>query len=66
MKIAHTSEHSQGQIYVPAANMLLFVAVIFVMLRFRSSANLAAAYGMCRARCCTISNTTRPYMKEMY
>jgi len=30
MKIAHTSEHSQGQIYVPAANMLLFVAVIFV------------------------------------
>lgn len=46
MKIAHTSEHSQGQIYVPAANMLLFVAVIFVMLRFRSSANLAAAYGI--------------------
>ncbi|EOW9183903.1 potassium transporter Kup [Vibrio cholerae] len=46
MKIAHTSEHSQGQIYVPAANMLLFVAVIFMMLRFRSSANLAAAYGI--------------------
>ncbi|MBF4401560.1 KUP/HAK/KT family potassium transporter, partial [Vibrio anguillarum] len=28
LKITHTSEHSQGQIYVPAANVLLFVAVL--------------------------------------
>ncbi|NAW91286.1 MULTISPECIES: potassium transporter Kup [unclassified Vibrio] len=56
LKITHTSEHSQGQIYVPAANVLLFVAVLFVMMRFQSSANLAAAYGIAVTAIMTISS----------
>ena len=46
LKIEHTSARSQGQIYVPFANTLLCIVVLFVMVRFQSSANLAAAYGI--------------------
>ena len=46
MRIAHTSESSIGQIYVPWVNGLLMVAVIVLILAFRSSAALGYAYGM--------------------
>ena len=46
MRIAHTSESSIGQIYVPWVNGLLMVAVIVLVLAFRSSAALGYAYGM--------------------
>jgi len=46
MRIAHTSESSIGQIYVPWVNGLLMVAVTFLVLAFRSSAALGYAYGM--------------------
>jgi KUP system potassium uptake protein len=42
----HTSEHQIGQIYVASINWALFVSVIGLVLGFRSSTNLAAAYGM--------------------
>jgi KUP system potassium uptake protein len=35
-----------GQIYIPRVNIILAVAVIFVVLLFESSSNLAAAYGV--------------------
>jgi KUP system potassium uptake protein len=35
-----------GQIYVPAINGMLFAAVVFLVLFFKSSDNLAAAYGI--------------------
>ncbi len=46
LAIVHTSKDERGQIYVPAVNWLLFSAVIGLVLAFRSSSNLAAAYGM--------------------
>lgn len=46
MEVIHTSEREEGQIYVPAINWILLVAVILLVLGFRSSSNLAAAYGI--------------------
>ncbi|MEZ6062120.1 MAG: potassium transporter Kup [Planctomycetaceae bacterium] len=45
-RIIHTSKDERGQIYVPTVNWLLFVAVIGLVLAFRTSSKLAAAYGM--------------------
>ena len=42
----HTSATQIGQIYIPAINWLLMVACIGLVLGFRHSANLAAAYGI--------------------
>ncbi|MCL4832836.1 MAG: potassium transporter Kup [Caldilineaceae bacterium] len=44
--IRHTSAMERGQVYVPAVNWLLMVACISLVLAFRSSSNLAAAYGV--------------------
>ncbi len=46
LTIRHTSEREIGQIYVPAVNAALFVAVVLLVLKFGSSARLAAAYGI--------------------
>ena len=44
--ITHTSEAVSGQIYMPRVNWMLLVGVLFVVVIFRSSTNLAAAYGV--------------------
>ena len=44
--IRHTSEETIGQIYVPKVNLFLLIAVEAVVLGFRSSDNLASAYGI--------------------
>lgn len=46
MSIVHTSGKEEGQIYVPLTNWTLFVAVIALVIGFKSSSNLAAAYGL--------------------
>lgn len=46
MKVKHTSAEERGQIYVPTVNWLLLIATIFLVLEFRTSSNLAAAYGI--------------------
>lgn len=46
LKILHTSEQVRGQIYMPAVNWLLMVACLGLVVTFRSSGNLAAAYGL--------------------
>jgi KUP system potassium uptake protein len=46
MRITHTSEHHIGQIYIGSINWLLMIACISLVLGFRESANLAAAYGV--------------------
>lgn len=45
-EIRHTSESMAGQIYMPRVNWLIFVAVLFVIFAFKTSSNLAAAYGI--------------------
>jgi KUP system potassium uptake protein len=44
--IVHTSPEEIGQIYIPVVNGLLMVATVGLVLGFRSSDNLAAAYGV--------------------
>jgi len=46
MTIRHTSEREIGQVYVPAINALLLVAVIVIVVSFGSSTALANAYGV--------------------
>jgi KUP system potassium uptake protein len=45
-EIRHTSEAHSGQIYIPRINMLLLIAVVMLVLMFRSSSALASAYGI--------------------
>lgn len=46
LDIQHTSEKAIGQVYLPAVNWTLLAAIIALVLGFRSSSNLAAAYGI--------------------
>jgi KUP system potassium uptake protein len=46
MEIIHTSRAEIGQIYIPAVNWALMVATILLVLGFRTSTNLAGAYGV--------------------
>jgi KUP system potassium uptake protein len=46
MLIKHTSKETIGQIYIPAINWTLMVAVIALVLMFRTSTALASAYGV--------------------
>jgi KUP system potassium uptake protein len=46
MHIIHTSGETEGQIYIPLVNSAMAVACLALVLAFRSSSNLAAAYGL--------------------
>ncbi|HEY3497865.1 MAG TPA: KUP/HAK/KT family potassium transporter, partial [Polyangiaceae bacterium] len=46
VEIQHTSAREIGQIYVPTINWMLMIATIALVLGFRTSSNLAAAYGI--------------------
>lgn len=45
-EIRHTSGHEKGQIYLPLVNWLLLGGIVLVIFWFKSSSNLAAAYGI--------------------
>ncbi len=46
VRIVHTSGEHEGQVYVPAANVVLCVAVLVVVVGFQRSANLADSFGL--------------------
>ncbi len=46
LEVRHTSETEQGQIYMPQLNMMLLVGVVILVLEFKNSDSLAAAYGL--------------------
>jgi KUP system potassium uptake protein len=46
MQIRHTSVRDTGQIYVPFVNWGLFVFIVLAVVLFRTSSNLATAYGI--------------------
>jgi KUP system potassium uptake protein len=46
LKIDHTSTREYGQIYIPAVNWALMIGCIAIVIGFRTSSNLAAAYGV--------------------
>ena len=45
-RVLHTSDSEKGQIYIPAMNWMMWVAVLILVMEFGSSSNLAAAYGI--------------------
>ncbi len=46
IRIMHTSATARGQIYVPLVNWMLMIFVLLLVMGFRSSDNLASAYGI--------------------
>jgi KUP system potassium uptake protein len=46
LQMRHTSVRETGQIYIPFVNWGLFVAIVMAVVMFKSSSNLAAAYGI--------------------
>jgi KUP system potassium uptake protein len=46
LRVVETSAEQRGQVYSPAVNLILFVAVLFLVLTFRSSSKLTSAYGI--------------------
>jgi len=46
LQVLHTSVRDTGQIYIPFVNWGLFVAIVLAVALFKSSSNLAAAYGI--------------------
>ncbi|MCW5669073.1 MAG: potassium transporter Kup [Hydrogenophaga sp.] len=46
LKVQHTSVKHTGQIYMPFVNWSLFTAIVLAVVMFKSSSNLAAAYGI--------------------
>lgn len=46
VRINYTSAEARGQVYAPAVNALLLIAVVALVLAFRSSSALAAAFGL--------------------
>ncbi len=55
LTVTHTSSRQIGQVYVPAINLILYVLTITAVLTFRSSENLAVAYGLSVAGCMLIT-----------
>jgi KUP system potassium uptake protein len=45
-RVHHTSKEMEGQVYLPAVNLMLLVAVMVAVLGFRSSQRLGGAYGI--------------------
>ncbi|MEO8581565.1 MAG: KUP/HAK/KT family potassium transporter [Patescibacteria group bacterium] len=46
LKTVYTHKEHSGQIYMPSVNWLLFIGCILLVISFKSSTNLAAAYGL--------------------
>jgi KUP system potassium uptake protein len=46
MRILHTSAKESGQIYIPAINWALLIAVMLTVIAFKNSSAIAAAYGI--------------------
>ena len=46
LTIVHTSEQQEGQIYLPFVNAALYIVCVVLVLTFKTSTNMAAAYGI--------------------
>jgi KUP system potassium uptake protein len=56
MRVIHTSQQERGQVYLPFVNTMLAIVCLILVFTFRSSARLAAMYGLAVA--CTMLATT--------
>ncbi len=56
IRVLYTSEHSMGQVYVPAVNHVLAAACILLVIAFETSSALAGAYGIAISLTMTITS----------
>ncbi|HEY0878486.1 MAG TPA: KUP/HAK/KT family potassium transporter [Zeimonas sp.] len=56
LRVLHTSDVEQGQVYIPAVNWLLLALVLALVIGFRSSDALASAYGIAVAGDLTLTS----------
>ncbi len=64
MRINYTSDQESGQIYLPVVNWLLLAGSVFLVLQYKSSENLASAYGI--SVCGTMLVTTILYAQYLH
>ncbi len=57
LRIVHTSSQEIGQIYIPAMNWALMLATIWLVVEFKTSSNLASAYGIAVSLTMAITTT---------
>jgi KUP system potassium uptake protein len=60
LDVEHTSSWEMGQVYVPQVNWFLGISTMLIVIMFRSSAALAAAYGIAVALTMTITGLLLP------
>ncbi|WP_151730791.1 potassium transporter Kup [Acinetobacter junii] len=46
LNVLHTSASEVGQIYIPLLNWILYISILFLVVLFKTSSNLAGAYGL--------------------
>ena len=46
LRVRHLNDEVEGQVYIPAVNWALMIGVIIIVLTFRTSASLSAAFGL--------------------
>ena len=66
LRVAHTSEEQKGQIYVPWINWALMIAVLTLVITFKSSNALAYAFGMAVTGTITITTLLFFYIVRHY
>lgn len=62
LKVLHTNAEQRGQIYIPLVNTFLALGSIATVLGFRSSANLASAYGIAVTSAMTVTTFALYYV----
>jgi len=65
LDVEHTSSWEMGQVYVPQVNWFLAISCVLIVIGFRSSAALAAAYGIAVALTMLITGTLLPIVGRM-
>jgi KUP system potassium uptake protein len=60
LDVEHTSSWEMGQVYVPQVNWFLAISCILIVISFKSSAALAAAYGIAVALTMVITGVLLP------
>ena len=65
LDVEHTSSFEMGQVYVPQVNWFLAISCVLIVLGFKSSTNLAAAYGIAVALTMLITGTLLPVVARL-
>ncbi len=66
MKVNHTNEDHHGQIYLSIVNWILYIGTVILVLVFKTSANLAGAYGLAVSGVMLMTTVGMYYISRLY